>query len=200
MSRKSNPANTVAPLIEPIFLRWSPRAFSDRPVSARDLQTILSAGQWAASSFNEQPWRYIVVRKEDAARFQVAVACLTPRNQSWAKAAPVLMFAVGKPHFSHNEKPNRVWMYDVGAASCQMALQSTAMGLCMHQMGGVDLDAVRRAFDIPAEFEPVAALALGYAAEPGTLAEEFVKSETSPRKRLALEEIAYGGRWGQPLG
>lgn len=45
----------------PIILgRWSPRAFVDRDISPLDLRTIFEAARWAPSSFNEQPWRFIV--------------------------------------------------------------------------------------------------------------------------------------------
>jgi len=53
-----------APPIEvvlPIILeRWSPRAFADRDVDPADLAKIFEAARWAPSSFNEQPWRFLV--------------------------------------------------------------------------------------------------------------------------------------------
>jgi nitroreductase len=48
---------------ELIARRWSPYAFSDRPVSDEDLRSLFEAARWAASSYNEQPWRYIVATK-----------------------------------------------------------------------------------------------------------------------------------------
>lgn len=51
---------------ETILRRWSPRAFTDRPVNAADMKKLFEAARWAASSFNEQPWRFIVGRKGDA--------------------------------------------------------------------------------------------------------------------------------------
>lgn len=45
----------------PVILeRWSPRAFTDRDVTAADLKIIFEAGRWAPSSYNEQPWRFFV--------------------------------------------------------------------------------------------------------------------------------------------
>ena len=53
-----------APKVEgvlPIFhARWSPRSFSDRAVSSADLHKVFEAARWAASSYNEQPWRFLV--------------------------------------------------------------------------------------------------------------------------------------------
>lgn len=52
-------ANTDHPIHELMVKCWSPYAFDDRPVSDSDLSSIFEAARWAASSFNEQPWRYI---------------------------------------------------------------------------------------------------------------------------------------------
>jgi nitroreductase len=50
------------PGVLPVILhRWSPRSFDlARDVSAEDLRTLFEAARWAASSSNEQPWRYLV--------------------------------------------------------------------------------------------------------------------------------------------
>ena len=57
-----------APLTEevlPVFhTRWSPRSFSDREVSSADLRKVFEAARWAPSSNNEQPWRFIVGRRD----------------------------------------------------------------------------------------------------------------------------------------
>jgi len=42
-----------------------PRAFSDREVTSEQLVSLLEAARWATSSYNEQPWRFIVARKSD---------------------------------------------------------------------------------------------------------------------------------------
>src|ERR687888_1294011 len=78
------------PIQELIARRWSPYAFSDRPVSDDDLRSLFEAARWAPSSYNEQPWRYIVATKANPAEFERLLSCLVDPNQVWAKAAPVL--------------------------------------------------------------------------------------------------------------
>ncbi len=51
------------PVHELIARRWSPHAFDARPVSRADLLSLFEAARWAASSYNEQPWSYIVATK-----------------------------------------------------------------------------------------------------------------------------------------
>src|SRR5262245_43974636 len=107
-------------VLPPIRNRWSPRAFLDKPVPVGTLRILLEAAKWAASSFNEQPWRYILARKEEPAEFEKLLGVLMEKNQAWAKGAPVLMLSVAKKTFSHGGKPNRVAMHDVGAAGATM--------------------------------------------------------------------------------
>jgi len=75
---------------ELIRSRWSPRSFSPREVSNEDLKTVLEAARWAASSYNEQPWRYIVASKESPEEFNRVLSCLVELNQAWARNVPVL--------------------------------------------------------------------------------------------------------------
>jgi nitroreductase len=88
-------ADPIPGLDETILRRWSPRAFADRPVSAADMKELFEAARWAASSFNEQPWRFLVGRKGDPTYSRIFES-LAAFNQTWAKNAPVLMLSAGK--------------------------------------------------------------------------------------------------------
>ena len=59
------------PIHELLAKRWSPYAFADRPVPEDDLRSLFEAARWAASSYNEQPWSYIVATKEDSEAFEL---------------------------------------------------------------------------------------------------------------------------------
>jgi nitroreductase len=48
------------PIHDLMAQRWSPYVFDERSVKVDDLQSLLEAARWAASSYNEQPWRYIL--------------------------------------------------------------------------------------------------------------------------------------------
>ena len=195
----AKPADTVPGVHELILARWSPRSFSDRPVSTHDLLVLLDAARWAASSYNEQPWRFIVARNSDGELYDRILGLLAPFNQLWAKSAPVLLIAVAKRHFTHNGSSNLHSMHDTGAALAQLALQATAIGLHTHGMAGFDRDRAQVELNIPEEFEPVTAVALGYAGSPDLLPEPYKERELSPRQRKPLNDIVFGGRWDEPL-
>jgi nitroreductase len=183
--------------VEDLFLRrWSPRAFAENPIDIETLKAIFSAGQWAASSFNEQPWRFVVGRKGDQV-WQRILESLVPTNQSWAKSAPVLFASFAKKTFSLNGVANRVAQHDVGAASAQISLEATTRGLHTHGMAGFDLEKLAMSFGVPSDFEAVACWALGYRGDPEMLNAQHKRIEIAPRERKALAEIVFSD-WGSP--
>lgn len=192
------PAVTNYPIHDLLTRRWSPRAFLDRSVENHKLRQALEAARWAASCFNEQPWHYILARKENPEAFQRMLACLTPKNQMWAGAASVLLLSVARMTFTRNAAPNIHAFHDVGLATAQFVLQATSDGLSAHQMAGFDRARARETYRIPDGFDPVAAIALGYRGEPDALPDALKERELAPRVRRVQEEFVYGDVWGTP--
>lgn len=178
-----------------ILQRWSPRAFSEASVSDEQLKQIFTAASWAASSYNEQPWRFIVGRKGDET-WEKIFATLLPFNQSWAKPAHVLYAAFAKRSFTLTQLPNASYVHDLGAASAMASLQATALGLYTHGMRGFNGEMLSKAFAVPDDFEPVACWALGHFGEPATLPENFKTMEDAPRIRKPLSELVFR-QWDQ---
>lgn len=187
---------TVVPVESLLLERWSPRAFASTPVSDDSLKQIFAAASWAASSYNEQPWRFILGRKGDET-WEKLFQTLMPFNQSWARFAPVLYAGLAKKTFSLDQKPNAVAVHDLGAASANASLQATALGLHTHGMRGFDQSKLIEAFAVPEDFEPVACWALGYLGDPESLPENFKAMERQPRVRKTLEEIVFKD-WNDP--
>jgi len=195
MQQKS--ATTRVKIHDIIQARWSPRAFDpNRQVSDDDLLALLEAARWAPSSFNDQPWRFVVCAKAtDENGWQNALAILAEKNQRWAKNAPVLILAVAMENFNHNGQPNRWATYDTGAASVSLCLQATALGICVHQMGGFDAEKAREVFILPGDCRPMAIMAVGYQADVVVLDDDFKEAELAARSRAALNERFYMGQW-----
>jgi nitroreductase len=190
------PATTEFPVHDLLRLRWSPRAFSGKPVPLDVLRSLFEAARWAPSSFNEQPWAYLVATRDDPENFATMLSVLVEFNASWAKHAPLLALAVAELAFHRNGNPNRNAFYDVGAASAQLTFEANSRGLLVHQMAGYDGDKARRVFEIPEGWEPIAAIALGYPGDPETLPQPLRDRELAPRSRKSLSEFVMTGRWG----
>jgi nitroreductase len=191
------PAATDYPIEETLSRRWSPRAFSDRPVEPDKLRRLFEAARWAPSSFNEQPWAFIVTIKEKPEEYAALLSCLIESNQQWARLAPVLMVSVAKLNFDKTGKANRHAFHDVGMALGALLVEATALGLFVHQMAGFSVDKVRETFAVPAGFEPVAAIAIGYPADPDVLPEALREREVAPRTRKPINEFVFEGKWGE---
>jgi nitroreductase len=188
---------TEYPVLEVIAKRWSPRAFSSRAIEAHKLRSILEAARWAASSFNEQPWRFLVASKDKPESFEKLLSCLRESNQSWAKAAPVLMLGLAKKTYSNSGGANRHAWHDLGQALAALSLQAAAFDIYVHQLGGIYPDKARELFQVPDDYEVATGLVLGYLGDIKQLPEDLQAKEKRVRSRKALSELVFEGEFGQ---
>ncbi len=178
--------------------RWSPYAFDSRRVSDDDLRSIFEAARWAPSSYNEQPWSYIVATQDDPTEFEHLISCLVEPNRAWAKAAPVLALGVVNLRFRRNNKENRAAVHDLGLASASLTFEATSRGLHVHQMIGIYPDRARELYHIPEDAIAWTALAIGYKADPCEAPEALRERDSTPRTRKPLSEFVFSGAWGTP--
>jgi nitroreductase len=191
------PREVAYPVYDLIRQRWSPRAFAERAVEPEKLQSVFEAARWAPSSFNAQPWSFLVATKEDPADYEKMLGCLVEFNQQWAKSAPVLIISVARNAFEHNGKPNRHAFYDVGAAAAMLSVEATSLGLFVHQMAGFEPELVRERYSLPETAEAVSAIAMGYAGDAESLPESLRKKELEPSSRKSISEFVFTGEWGK---
>ena len=191
-------AATDHPVLKLLAERWSPYGFDDRSVSEADLRSLFEAARWAASSYNEQPWNYMVATREDPREFGRLLSCLVEPNQAWAKAAPVLVLGVVSLQFARNKQDNRAAVHDLGLAAGNLVMEATARGLSVHQMIGLLPDKAREIYQIPEYFEAWTAMAIGYKADPARLPEALKERDLAPRQRKPLREFVFAGQWKQP--
>jgi nitroreductase len=180
---------------ELIRRRWSPRAFVDRLVEPEKLLSLLEAARWAPSSYNYQPWSFIIATKDNPEEYNRLLDTLVEFNQGWAKAAPVLLIAVARLR-NEDGKENRHAFHDVGLALENLVLQATDLGLAVHQIGGFDVEKARAVYQIPEGFEPATAVTIGYAGDPQSLPNGLKERELAPRSRKPLTEFVFTGQWG----
>lgn len=197
MSTAVRRAETSSPIHDIVATRWSPRAFDTKPVEAEKLRSLFEAARWAASSYNAQPWYFIVATKDDPKNFQKILDSFVEFNQSWAKNAPVLALSVAGLKFEHNGEPNRHAFHDVGQAAASIAMEANAQGLQIHQMAGILPDKARELFSIPEGYEAVAGIAIGYPGKAESLPDHLRERENAPRARKPLNSFVFTGKWGE---
>ncbi|MFO1372839.1 MAG: nitroreductase family protein [Candidatus Competibacteraceae bacterium] len=194
-------ATNQVPIADLIARRWSSRAIDPNKAVSRDhLLALLEAARWAPSCFGEEPWRYLVWdRFRDPVGWQQAFECLAAGNQVWVTSAPVLLLSVAVSNFVHNNHPNRWAQHDTGAASENLCLQATALGLVAHQMGGFDADQIKARFNIPTDHISMAMIAVGHPAPANILPDALRQKELAPRAREPFDQFVFEGSWGQSL-
>jgi nitroreductase len=171
-----------------IFLkRHSGYSYDAQRLVTRDqLQTIIETGRLAPSSYNDQPWYFIICdRTTNPTAYKKVFDALIEFNQQWVKNVPVLIVVVAAWK-SHNSEWNRHAQYDTGAAAFGMMLQATSLGLMAHQMGGFDEVKIKESFNLPDDYVPMSVMAIGYEAE-----NKAVKKERKP-----VEHNFFDGAWG----
>lgn len=183
----SHPTDSSQPLTPLLEERWSPRSFDEEfEISNEQLDAILEAARWAPSASNHQPRAYIVGRR-GTDTFRRINAHLMGFNRAWAFRAAALLVAIAE-HSDPDGTPRRWAEYDLGLAVGAATVQAHAAGLHVHQMGGFDVDELRRDFSVPDRMLPVVIAAIGRRARPEQLDEGLAARERAPRTRRPLAE------------
>lgn len=186
---RQNPVEHPVP--DAIRLRWSPVAFVPEPLDDEKYHAVFEGARWAASAFNEQPWRFVVARRQDEARFADMLDCLVDANRAWAQHASLVTVVCARTGFTRNDRPNAHAWFDTGQATAQLMLAAIDQGLHAHAMGGFDADKARATFAIPEGFDPICAVAIGRLADGSLLDADTAARDQGPRVRKPLEEIAF---------
>src|SRR5579862_5640098 len=143
------------PVLDVIRHRWSPAIYSPQSVEPEKLLSILEAARWAPSSYNAQPWSFLVARREEPEEFARMLSCLVPGNVKWAQHVPVLMISVATVINERTGAPNRHAWHDVGIATGFLMLEAVGLGILAHAMAGFEPAKARELYGIPETHEPV---------------------------------------------
>jgi nitroreductase len=206
-------------LSEIVSVRRATSAFTASPVSDQDLSRILRAGLDAPSSYNMQPWRFVVVRDpEQKKRLRLAAM-----NQEQVEQAPVVVVACGDTKRwredleevirtarergfndeSQIDRKRRNVTADLGShpnmamwvtkqtmiAATTMMWMAEALGYDTGPMEGFCETDVREVLGIPEYVRVIFLLAIG------RLRGEDGKNPG----RLSASSIVFGDRYGEPL-
>lgn len=180
-------APTSVPVLDVLAARWSPRAFDpSSPIDEDKLAAALEAARWAPSASNTQPWRFIVARRGTDLHAAIEGA-LMGFNREWAGSAQVLIAAFAEQADADGNP--RPWaQYDLGQAVAHLSVQAHADGLFVHQMGGIERDALQALPGVEDRFAPVSVIALGELGDATALSEKLQQREAAPRVRRPLAE------------
>jgi len=147
-------------MLETIFARRSIRQYTDEPVTEEQIQKLLEAAMAAPSANNSQPWHFVVVQDREQLR---RLADAHPYGRMQAHAA--LSVAVcADPSLSP-----RYWVQDCSAATENLLLAATALGLGAVWLGVYPREGrvahIREILGIPEHIQVLCLVAIGHPAE-----------------------------------
>lgn len=169
--------------------RRSIRKFTDQPVEREKIQLLLEAAMAAPSAMNALPWEFVVVtEKEVMDQFRRALM--------FAKMnAPAAICVLGSSRMQKNKAGDKFWVQDCSAATENILLAATALGLGSVWVGVHPVTIFSRQvssiLNLPKGVKPLNLIYIGYPAEtkePRTQYDEkrvhwgpFKKTEASKR-------------------
>jgi nitroreductase len=162
-------------VLEAIRTRRSIRKFKDQDVSDELIEKILTAGIWAPSGMDNQPWRFAVIRDK---KMKSEIAKLTIHTDIVA-TAPVIIPIFLDHHVTFDVIKDAQTM---GACMQNMWLTLHSLGLGATWVGQIlkNKEEVRKICGAPEKFELMAVFAIGYPAEEG-----------GPGKRAGLDKVVF---------
>ncbi len=152
-----------------IRTRHSVRDFAEgQDVDDELVNGLIGAAIEAPSAGNRQSWHFVVVRSA-AARAALAHAA---GDQMFVASAPVIIVVCADPARSasrYRERGRSLYtLQDTAAATENLLLAATALGLGACWVGAFDEDKARRALGLRAGLIPVAIVPVGYPCAPST--------------------------------
>jgi nitroreductase len=145
--------------------RFSCRRYRQDPVPRATIEAMLEAAIWAPSGGNLQPWRFAVVLSPGLRRALASAAY----GQSFVAAAPAVIVVCAVPEESARHYGPRgrelYCLQDTAAATENLLLAATELGLGACWVGAFDERAVARELALPDGWRPVAVVPVGFPAE-----------------------------------
>lgn len=143
--------------------RYSVRKFTDKKVEKEKLDLILKSAQISPSACNKQPYKILVLESDEAleklkkctpGHFNAPLAILIcgDNSESWSRSFD------NKPHAD----------IDTSIAVTYMMIEAASLGLGSTWVCHFDPVAIREAYNIPENLDPVSLLPIGYPAENST--------------------------------
>ena len=180
---------------EAIETRRAYRALAPVEISDETVRDLAHSASLAASCFNNQPWRFVFVRKPDvlAEMFETL-----PDGNAWARAASMIVAVISKPDLDCQIMGRDYFLFDSGMATAQMILRATELGLVAHPIAGYSPKKARGVLGVPDDLSVAALVIFGKHTNEisDLLSEGQAGSEARRPERRPFEEFAWMDRYG----
>jgi nitroreductase len=147
-------------LFEGIYTRRSVRQYTAQPIEREQLTEIITAGTWAPSGMNNQPWRFVIVKGKES---RAKLAGFTKYGRIIESAPACVAVFVDRSAMYNDVKDHQ----SMGACLQNMLLAAHALGLGAVWLGEIlkNAEDVRKFLELPPEMELMAVVAIGHPSE-----------------------------------
>lgn len=179
--------------------RKSITLFRVQDIEKDKIDAVIEAAKLAPSSYNNQPWNYVFVHKDDINRKEMEDSLII--GNGWAKKAPYLVVVGADPDKDTINNGIYYYLYDIGLSVMSLVLEAEHQGLRAHQMGGWEKDKLKKAVNFPDNINPIVVIAIGYEETPEKSAkgvinminESIKKAIIKPGKRKDIRNNFFFG-------
>jgi len=147
---------------ETIKKRHCVRSFAAKQVSDDLIEKIISAGKLAPSAGGLQTWHFEII-KEQKIKDDLTIASMMQKFIAQAPIVIVICADVEKSAGTYGERGRDLYaIQDTAAATQNMLLAVTDLGLGACWVGAFDEDKVSQILNLPSQLRPVVILPVGY--------------------------------------
>ncbi len=150
----------IIDILPEIKNRKSITLFKEQDIEKDKINAIIEAARLAPSSYNNQPWQYVFVHKNNPNRKEVEDSLMI--GNGWAKKAPYLIVVGADPDKDTTNNGIYYYLYDCGLSVMNLILEAEHQGLRAHQMGGWEKEKLKKAVSFPLNIDPIVVIAIGY--------------------------------------
>jgi nitroreductase len=173
-------------VFEAVEERQSIRVYQDQPVPREKLERILEAGRLAPSARNVEPWHFIAVTDKEKRN-----TLSKGRYAKFVASAPLVIVVCG------DKKASADWYaIDAALALENMVLTAVSEGLGTCCVGTFNEADVKALLKVPANFEVLVMLTVGFAREKVDLSSRLLRLM---RTRKVLSDVASEEEFGKPF-
>lgn len=162
--------------MEILLSRRSIRTFKNEIVDDETVYKILKAAHFAPSSWNRQPWRFIIIKNKETLK---KLAEILPYGKFLSRVPMAIAIL-------SSEKESDLWLVDGSAATENLMLAGTYYGLGTCWIAESDNDEIKKILNVPNDFHIITITPLGYP-----------QIVPKPPERKKLEDLVYNEKFGE---
>ena len=180
---------------EAIETRRAYRALAPVEVPDDTVWDLAESAGLSASCFNNQPWRFVFVRKPDVLEQMFDTL---PDGNAWARASSMIVAVASRPDLDCQIMGRDYFLFDTGMATAHLVLRATELGLVAHPIAGYSPKKVRGVLGIPDDMTVITLVIVGKHTDEisDALSEAQAAGEGERPERHPFDEFAYLETYG----